>query len=118
MASVFRLPALGAAAALAASRLSAGSAQAYVVTVGGLQYDVTTFTGTYNANASKFSTAANGGVMPWYGSASLAQNFASAVTGQLGLFDQRNYQVKSRPQLISALLGRRLAPAYVGPSAR
>ena len=37
--------ALGAAAALAAISLSPGSAQAYVVTVGGVQYDVTTFTG-------------------------------------------------------------------------
>jgi hypothetical protein len=38
--------ALGAAAALAAISLSPGSAQAYVVTVGGVQYDVTTFPGT------------------------------------------------------------------------
>jgi hypothetical protein len=37
--------ALGAAAALAAISLSPGSAQAYVVSVGGVQYDVTTFTG-------------------------------------------------------------------------
>jgi hypothetical protein len=59
--------ALGAAAALAAISLSPGSAQAYVVTVGGVQYDVTTFTGTYNDNISKFETAANGGVMPWWG---------------------------------------------------
>jgi hypothetical protein len=80
---------LGAAIALAAISLTPGSAQAFVVTVGGVQYDVTTFTGTYNANASKFATAANGGVMPWYGSASLAQTFASAVTNQLGLFNQQ-----------------------------
>ena len=39
--------ALGAAAALAAISLSPGSAQAYVVRVGGVQYDVTTFTGSY-----------------------------------------------------------------------
>lgn len=55
--SINALPklALGAAAALAAISLSPGSAQALVVTVGGVQYDVTTFTGTYNANASKFA---------------------------------------------------------------
>ena len=57
--------ALGAAAALAAISLSPGSAQAFVVTVGGLQYDVTTFTGSADANAVKFNTPANGGMMPW-----------------------------------------------------
>jgi hypothetical protein len=35
--------ALGAAAALAAISLSPGSAQAFVVTVGGAKFDVTTF---------------------------------------------------------------------------
>jgi hypothetical protein len=76
--------ALGAAAALAAISLSPGSAQAFVVTVGGLQYDVTTFTGTANNNSSKFATAANGGVMPWYNSSSLASQFAIAVGLGLG----------------------------------
>ena len=76
--------ALGSAAALAAISLSPGSAQAYVVTVGGVQYDVTTFTGTYNDNTSKFETAANNGVMPWWGSQSLAGQFAAAVAGGLG----------------------------------
>ena len=80
--------ALGAAAALAAISLSPGSAQAYVVTVGGIQYDVTTFTGTYNDNISKFATPANGGVMPWWeggGSGLLAQQFATQVGLGLGL---------------------------------
>jgi hypothetical protein len=77
--------ALGAAAALAAISLSPGSAQAYVVTVGGLTYDVTTFTGTPNNNSSKFATAANGGVMPWWSSSSLAGQFALAVGAGLGL---------------------------------
>ena len=75
--------ALGAAAALAAISLSPGSAQAYVVTVGGVQYDVTTFTGTYNNNISKFATAANGGVMPWWGNSTLAKSFAQEVFGSL-----------------------------------
>jgi hypothetical protein len=79
--------------------LSAGQAQAVIVTVdlgqgaGPQQWDVTTFTGTYNANSSKFETPANGGVMPWWtpspiglGSSSLAQSFASAVDNQLGFF--------------------------------
>jgi hypothetical protein len=77
--------ALGAAAALAAISLSPGSAQAYVVTVGGVQYDVTTFTGSYNANISKFETAANGGVMPWWGGGyDLGGLFATAVRENLG----------------------------------
>jgi hypothetical protein len=76
--------ALGAAAALAAISLSPGSAQAYVVTVGGTQYDVTTFTGTYNDNISKFATAANSGVMPWWGNSNTAGVFANAVALGLG----------------------------------
>jgi hypothetical protein len=76
--------ALGATAALAAISLSPGSAQAFVVNVGGVQYDVTTFTGTYNDNTSKFQTAANSGVMPWWGSSSLASDFAMAVGSAFG----------------------------------
>jgi hypothetical protein len=76
--------ALGAAAALAAISLSPGSAQAYVVTVGGVQYDVTTFTGSYNNNTSKFATPANSGVMPWWGNQATATAFATAVGTNLG----------------------------------
>jgi len=72
-------------AAVAVGALAAGSAQAYVVTVGGVQYDVTTFTGTYNGNTSKFQTAANGGVMPWFGNSTLATQFADAVAYNLGV---------------------------------
>jgi len=75
--------ALGAAVALAAMSLSPGAAQAYVVTVDGVQYDVTTFTGTYNDNTSKFETAANDGVMPWWES-TMANRFAAAVGSSLG----------------------------------
>jgi len=77
--------ALGAAAALAAISISPGSAQAYVVTVSGVKYDVTTFTGSYNNNISKFETAANGGVMPWWGSSSDATTFLAAVGKNLGI---------------------------------
>jgi hypothetical protein len=76
--------ALGAAAALAAISLSPGSAQAYVVTVGGVQYDVTTFTGSYDDNTSKFETAANNGVMPWWEDFDLGALFATAVRENLG----------------------------------
>ena len=74
------------AAAVAVGTLAAGQAQAYVVTVGGVQYDVTTFTGTYNAYTSKFATPANGGVMPWWGGTySNASDFATAVGTNLGM---------------------------------
>ncbi len=76
--------ALGAAAALAAISLSPGSAQAYVVTVNGVQYDVTTFTGSYDANTSKFALPPAPGVMPWWANQSLASQFAVAVAGGLG----------------------------------
>ena len=71
--------ALGAVVALGV--LTSGRAQALVVNVPGLPYvghgfggddtfagglyNVTTFTGSYNDNSSKFATAANGGVIPW-----------------------------------------------------
>jgi hypothetical protein len=67
--------------------LSPGSAQAFVVTVGGVQYDVTTFTGSYDDNTSKFETAANRGVMPWWGSATLASEFATQVGSGLGIIN-------------------------------
>jgi hypothetical protein len=83
--------ALGAAAALAAISLSPGSAQAFVVTVGGVQYDVTTFTGTYTNNISKFALPPAPGVMPWWGSQSLALEFADAVGENLGRPDTQPY---------------------------
>ncbi len=76
--------ALGGAAALAALSLSPGSAQAYVVTVDGVQYDVTTFTGDYDSNINRFETPANGGVMPWWGSTNTASKFAARVGSSLG----------------------------------
>jgi hypothetical protein len=64
--------------------LGAGQAQAVVVNVNGQHWNVTTFTGTYNDNISKFQTSANGGVMPWWGSDVVAAQFATAVGNQLG----------------------------------
>jgi len=72
--------ALGAVAAVAAIGLSQESAQAYVVSVGGVQYDVTTFTGTYNDNTSNFQI----GMMPWWGNQTAALEFASAVGTEAG----------------------------------
>jgi hypothetical protein len=74
----------GAAASLAAIAFSPAQANAYVVTVGGVQYNVTTFTGSYNANASNFDLPANGGVMPWWGNTALASDFATQVSSFFG----------------------------------
>jgi hypothetical protein len=78
---------LGAAlgAVVAGLALTAGQAKALVVTVNGQDWDVTTFTGSYGDNVSKFETAANGGVMPWWGSQTNAEAFALAVGPDLGL---------------------------------
>jgi hypothetical protein len=78
-------------AAVAMGVLGAGQAQAVVVNVNGQNWNVTTFTGTFNDNISKFNTAANGGVMPWWRGgispslASTAQSFAMAVGLSFGL---------------------------------
>ncbi|MCP9825584.1 hypothetical protein [Synechococcus sp. EJ6-Ellesmere] len=58
--------------------------QAVTVNVGGLDYEVTTFFGSYNGDIAKFETAANGGVMPWWGSQANASAFALAVGTSLG----------------------------------
>jgi hypothetical protein len=71
-------PALG--VALAMGVLTAGQAQAFVVNVEGQDWDVTTFTGSYNDNEAKF----NVGEMPWWGNESLASLFAGAVGSSLG----------------------------------
>ena len=74
-------PALGVALTLGV--LTTGQAQAFVVTVGGVQYDVTTFTGSYNDHKSKFAQTP-GGVMPWWGDSSLATQFSNALGYSLG----------------------------------
>jgi hypothetical protein len=61
--------------------VSAGQANAVVVNVPGYgSWDVTTFTGSYNDNESRF----NVGEMPWWGNESLASLFADAVGSSLG----------------------------------
>jgi hypothetical protein len=74
--------ALGAVATLATIGLSQGSAQAYVVNMGGVEYDVTAFVGTYAANMEKFSTAT---LMPWWGNMGLASTFQSEVGNNIDL---------------------------------
>lgn len=82
LAKTFFQSALG--AAMAAGVLYTGQAQALELTIGGTKWLITTFTGTYNDNASKFNLSVNGGVMPWWGNTTLANAFATAVNTQLG----------------------------------
>jgi hypothetical protein len=63
---------------VAVGALSAGQARALVVNVGGQDWDVTTFTGSYNDNPAKFALPPIG-VMPWWGDQGLAIEFATAV---------------------------------------
>ena len=65
--------------------LGAGQAQALVVTVNGQNWNVTTFTGSYNSLTSKFQTPINGGVMPWWGNVTVANSFATAINTSLGM---------------------------------
>jgi len=76
--------ALGAVLAIGSTGLTASAARAVVVTVGGQQWDVTTFTGSYNDNIGKFATPANGGVMPWWGQVTEAALWADALGWSLG----------------------------------
>ena len=66
--------------------LTAGQAHAFVVTVDSVQYDVTTFAGSYNSNIDKFALPANGGGggMPWWNNSIQAQSIATALGTSLG----------------------------------
>ena len=89
-----RRNAMGAAvgAVVAGLAIADSQAQALVVSVGGFDYDVTTFAGSYKDNVSKFNTPANGGLMPWWENydsvnnwtTNLASDFALEVKYSLG----------------------------------
>jgi hypothetical protein len=71
----------GLGAAFVVGVLTAGQAQALVVSVPGYgNWDVTTFEGSYNAESAKF----NNDLMPWLGSKPAADAFASAIASSLG----------------------------------
>ena len=99
--------ALGAGAVAAVIAFGPGSAHAACdpaapantsrVTVGGLQYDVTRICTSYDADPGKFETPANSGVMPWWGNATLASEFASAVADGLGSFTLLAYSARIEP---------------------
>ena len=73
--------ALGATAALAAICLSPGSAQAFVVTVGDVQYDLSTYTfapNQYTANKTFYDSTFQ--AQPWYGNNNAAYSFGQVIT--------------------------------------
>jgi len=70
-------------ATVALPLLAAASASAVTVTVGSIDYDVTVFKGSYNSNSALFQLLPAGRV-PWWGSDTLAINFAQQVYDQLG----------------------------------
>ena len=96
--------ALGVAVAWGA--LTAGQAQAFVVNVGGVNYDVTTFgPDSYNNNISKFALPANGGVMPWWNDQTLANDFAVALGTSLGTPNSNSngpYFAYDSPNIVSS----------------
>ena len=70
--------------------VGAGSANAAIVQVNGVNYNITNFTGSYNADTSKFQTSVNGGVMPWWGNQPLAAQFSTAAKTQPIVIDFPN----------------------------
>ncbi len=71
--------------------------------MGGQDWDVTTFTGTYNDNRNKFETLANNGVMPWWGDAPAAEEFAQAVFDALGT--PNNITISGVPVVLGPFFG-------------
>jgi len=70
-------------ATVALPLLAAAPASAVTVTVGSIDYDVTVLKGSYNSNSALFQLPPAGKV-PWWGSDTLAVNFAQQVYDQLG----------------------------------
>ena len=73
-----------AAGALFIALNASASHASTTVSVDGVRYNVSTFIGSYDNDGTKFNTASAGGAMPWWGNASLAQQFSVAVGTSLG----------------------------------
>lgn len=73
------------AAAVAASVATAAPASAFVVNVGGQDYDVKSVFSTFEANATLLQSQV------WWGDGSLAQQFAAAVGTNLGGFSNGGF---------------------------
>ena len=75
-----RVGLLAAALGIAGAAIGVPPASALTFTVNNTVYRASTFSGTYNANGSSFSSA----LMPWWGSQALAQAFTQAIYGPAG----------------------------------
>ncbi|MBM5818327.1 MAG: hypothetical protein FJ083_17700 [Cyanobacteria bacterium K_Offshore_surface_m2_239] len=102
---------ISALAALATVLVDAGGGRAAIFTVDGQDYDVTTFSGSYNDNSSLFATPANGGVMPWWGNQTLATQFATTIAASLG-FPNPQFNFDQGPRF-----GFDVNPSYASMSA-
>lgn len=60
------------------------AAKAVNLNVGGVDYDVELYIGTYNANPGYFNLPGSGGRMPWWGNQQLAGDLAFALGDGLG----------------------------------
>jgi len=74
------------------------------VTVGGTQYNITYFQGDYNSNIAKLETPANNGLMPSWGSETMATLFSDALGLQLGTPNPPHLVVTTVPFLPSLRL--------------
>jgi hypothetical protein len=71
---------LAATLGISVAAIGLSPAAAITFTVNNTVYKASTFSGTYNASASNFSSA----LMPWWGSQALAQAFTKAIYGPAG----------------------------------
>jgi hypothetical protein len=83
MTKVFPASIVAISAISGAILFQASPAQALPITVNGSQWDVTSFSGTYDDNQSKFALPP-GGQMPWWGNEVLAEAFKQAYQNQPG----------------------------------
>jgi hypothetical protein len=107
----------GFVAVAAMGAFCSGQAHAIAVNINGQQWDVTTFTGSYNENMGKFESPSNGGVMPWWGEdPEVISDFVAAVGNQLGQPNVSTNPLNPNPVgpffAIRVSDGGRPAPAY------
>jgi hypothetical protein len=70
--------------ALAASLACPQAASAFNIVYNGTNYDLSIYTGSYNANPAYFApTTTSNGRMPWWGNEALAQQLADQLRGGL-----------------------------------
>jgi hypothetical protein len=100
--------------------------EAVTISVNSASYDVTFISGTYDANAALFNSAA----MPWFGNSSLAESFALAAASALDqtgwhpfsdsplfAFDDTYIDSPGEPWETRWIFSQQFAPAFTGDPA-